>query len=130
MVKALDEIGLPLDLIGGCSMGSIIAAQRALGWPWQEILDRNREMWLRSGSLFDYTIPMVSLIAGRKAERMAAKIFGDVFVQDLWTNFFCVMCIFIRPSKITRSLTSTRWTSWWIAATWRCIAIWMVGAER
>ena len=55
-------------------------------------------MWLRSGSLFDYTIPMVSLIAGRKAERMAAKIFGDVFVQDLWTNFFCVMCdVYIHP---------------------------------
>ena len=35
VIRALNERHIPIDFIGGTSMGAVIAAQYALGWDWQ-----------------------------------------------------------------------------------------------
>jgi hypothetical protein len=69
VIRALREQGIPIDLVGGTSMGACIGAQYVLGWDYQTMLDRNREGWIRLRPLRDYTIPMVSLLTGRKLVR-------------------------------------------------------------
>ncbi|MFL6192654.1 MAG: cyclic nucleotide-binding and patatin-like phospholipase domain-containing protein, partial [Thermoanaerobaculia bacterium] len=46
VIRALEEAGIPIDRIGGTSMGGIIAAQYARGHTWQELLDVNRRGWV------------------------------------------------------------------------------------
>lgn len=107
-LRALAEAGSPIDMIAGCSMGAVIAAQYAAGWDWQTSLERNRALWVDSGGLLDFTIPLIALIAGRKGERLMSKAFGDLHIEDLWTDYFCV------TSDLTnaRLAIHTRGTLW------------------
>jgi predicted acylesterase/phospholipase RssA/CRP-like cAMP-binding protein len=97
VLRALDEAGIPVDHIGGASMGALIAAQRALGWDHDAMLRRNREAWVHARPLSDYTVPVVSLIRGRKVLAMLEAMFGTTPIEDLWLPYFCV------SSNLTRA---------------------------
>jgi len=89
VIRALEEHGVPIDLIGGTSAGSIIAAQYALGWDYDRMLDINKKQ-IRFRLDIDFTIPIVSLFSGRKITRMLTEMFGDKKIEDLWVRYFCV----------------------------------------
>jgi predicted acylesterase/phospholipase RssA len=42
--------------------------------------------------LFDYTLPITSLMASKKMTRFTQDLFGDLLIEDLWYPFFCVAC--------------------------------------
>ena len=90
VIRAFREAGIPIDLIGGTSMGALIAAQVAAGWEPQTMLEQTRRRFVRAGSLFDYTIPFMSLIAGQRFVRLVTAMFGNRRVEDLWLKYFCV----------------------------------------
>jgi NTE family protein len=46
--KVLSREGIPLDLIVGCSGGSLFAATMALGWTVDECIDTTRRLWNRT----------------------------------------------------------------------------------
>ncbi len=89
VIRALEEHGIPIDLIGGTSAGSFIAAQYAMGWGYDRMLEINKQH-SSIRSILDLTIPVVSLATGRKAVRMLTEIFGDKEIEDLWIRYFCV----------------------------------------
>ena len=90
VVKALREAGVPIDLVGGASMGSIIAAGLALEWDDIELKARIRDAFARSDPLSDYAFPFVALTRGRKVARLLREHFGDARVEDLWRPFVAV----------------------------------------
>ena len=90
IVKALREAGIPIDLVGGTSMGGILGAGVALRWSVEELTDRFRRAFVDVNPLRDYTIPFVSLVSGRKVSRMLKQAFGDITIEDLPVEFFCV----------------------------------------
>ncbi len=90
IVKALREAGIPIDLVGGTSMGAILGAGVALRWSIEELTDRFRRAFVDVNPLRDYTIPFVSLVSGRKVSRMLKNAFGDITIEDLPLEFFCV----------------------------------------
>ncbi len=90
ILRALDECGIPVDYIGGTSMGAVIAAQHALGWQWREMTRVNREQWPRCEPQRNLTLPLVALNSGKRMDRMLEKMFGAVEIQDLRDKFFCV----------------------------------------
>lgn len=90
VLQALDELKMPLDFVGGSSMGAIIAAAYAMGWNIGQIQRRVRETFVRSNPLSDYTFPVMSLVRGRKVDQMLHHTFGEANIADLWTPFFCV----------------------------------------
>ena len=47
---------MPIDMIGGTSMGAVIAAQHALGWDWQTMAQVNRDEWPRCEPQKNYTL--------------------------------------------------------------------------
>jgi predicted acylesterase/phospholipase RssA len=87
VIKALAEAGIPIDVVGGTSMGAMIAAQHAAEWAPETMLARTIE---GAKKAFDPTFPLVSLIAGRKAGTMLRRFVGDTQIEDLWLPFFCV----------------------------------------
>jgi predicted acylesterase/phospholipase RssA len=90
VIRALAERGIPIDYVGGTSMGAVIAAQHALGWDWQTMARVNREEWPRCEPQRNYTLPLVALNSGRRMDQMLRRMFGDVDIQNLRGKFFCV----------------------------------------
>jgi predicted acylesterase/phospholipase RssA len=90
VIRAMREAGIQIDAIGGVSGGAIVGAQIAGGVNPQEVKERAREYFIRRGSLLDFTIPVVSLIRGRRFADMLTQLFGESMIEDLRTRFFCL----------------------------------------
>lgn len=90
VLKALEEASIPVDLVGGTSIGSIFAAGRAMGWDADAMLERTREVFRRRRALIDVTFPYLSLLSGAKLTRVLQRLFGDARIEDLWLPYFCV----------------------------------------
>lgn len=87
--KALRESGIPIDLIGGASMGSLIGGSLAQGDDYEQVLG-HAEKYGSPQTLYDFTVPAVSFMASRKLTRMVTGIFEERRIEDLWRPFFCV----------------------------------------
>jgi predicted acylesterase/phospholipase RssA/CRP-like cAMP-binding protein len=92
VVRALREAGVPIDMIGGTSMGAVMASLVAMDQDWDQMLETNREAWLRRKPHKEYSLPFISLIRSRRLDSMAQKIWGEIDIEDLWISFFCVSC--------------------------------------
>jgi NTE family protein len=90
VVRALREAGLPFDIIGGTSMGAIVAACVAMGWDDDEIERRISKAFVESNPLGDYVLPVVSLVSGRRVEDRLQEHFGETLIEDLGVPFFAV----------------------------------------
>lgn len=90
VIQALHEAGVPIDAIGGTSMGAVIAAQYALGADEPALRVINKRTWIDANPLKDKTLPIVALLSCRKLEKMVVDMFGDTQIADLWLPFYCV----------------------------------------
>jgi NTE family protein len=90
VIKALRAGGIPVDVVGGTSIGSIIAAGVALEWDDGELDRRLRAAFVESDPLDDYTIPFVALVRGEKVTARLRQHFGEVCIEDLPRPLFCV----------------------------------------
>ncbi len=88
VVRALREAGIPIDRIGGSSMGAVMSAQVALGWTFDEMVERNRSTWSKRG-LAEVGVPTLSLLRGQRAVNVFDTLFGDRRIEDLWIDYFC-----------------------------------------
>ncbi len=87
---ALADAGFVLDRLGGCSMGSLIAALAACGRDADEIATSCRDELVRRSPFNDYTLPRVALIRSRKAGVMLDRLFGGTLVEELERPLFTV----------------------------------------
>jgi NTE family protein len=90
VVRALREHGVPIDLVGGTSMGGILAAGVAADWSDEELVERFRRSFVDTNPLSDFTLPLVSLVSGRKVGMLLRRELGDIDIEDLPLPFFCV----------------------------------------
>jgi len=90
IIRALREARVPIDFVGGSSIGSIIAAGVAVGWSDDEMRLRYRRSFVDTNPVNDYTFPFVALTRGRKVTRLLEREYGDVLIEDLRQPFFCV----------------------------------------
>ena len=82
VLAALAEAGFGLDRIGGCSMGSYIAALAAVGRSADEIEETCLTELVRRSPFNDYTLPRVALIRSRKAAAMLERVFGGARIEE------------------------------------------------
>jgi predicted acylesterase/phospholipase RssA len=92
VIRALRENGIPIDLVGGTSMGAIVAAACAMDWDAPTMAALGREAFVDSKAFTEYTLPLVSLLRGQRLERVTRKIFGETLIEDLWIPQFSVSC--------------------------------------
>jgi len=88
-IQAMRDLNIPIDMIGGVSMGSLVSASYAYDPDGFESKLRVIKSQLR-GVLFDFTAPIVSFARGRRFDRRLRDWFGDVRIEDLWVPYFCV----------------------------------------
>lgn len=90
VVKALREAGLQIDRVGGTSIGAIVGAGVAAGWSIEEMTERFRHAFYDTNPLSDYTLPLVSIVSGRKVSRLLRETYGEREIEDLVLPFYCV----------------------------------------
>lgn len=90
VVRALREAGIPIDLVGGTSIGSIMGAAVAHEWPIDEMIKVFRRTFVDTNPLGDYTLPVVAIVSGRRVSERLRREFGDGGIEDLPLPFYCV----------------------------------------
>jgi lysophospholipid hydrolase len=90
ILAALGQAGVPIDLIGGTSIGAAIAAQYAMGWSREKMIAENRRIWLTIRPHKDYTLPLMSIMDKRKGFECGHYVYGTNQIEDLWVPYFCV----------------------------------------
>jgi predicted acylesterase/phospholipase RssA/CRP-like cAMP-binding protein len=90
VIRAIEEAGIPIDMVGGTSMGAIIGAKYAMGCNYETILKMMRKIFIEINPFNDYTLPIISLLKSRKIDYLGKLAYGDTDIEDLWLNFFCV----------------------------------------
>jgi NTE family protein/lysophospholipid hydrolase len=99
VLRALQEVGIPVDLVGGNSMGALIGAQYANGQSLEQIVTQTQRF--ASGGERP-TLPLISLVSGRRVERDLKRMFGDLTIDDLWLPFFATAC------NLTKGITTVQ----------------------
>jgi len=87
--KLMEEQGVRIDYVGGSSMGALLGATLAMGHEY-EYVKRLSGRFANRQALFDYTLPLVSLMSSYKLTRFCMEVFGEMRIEDLWTPYFCV----------------------------------------
>lgn len=90
VLKAMKELKIPVDFVGGTSIGSIMAALSAADWPLEASIEMAYEAFVKSKPLSDYSFPMVSLLKGRKLNNLLQKYFGHDQIEDMRRPYFAV----------------------------------------
>ncbi|MGB0750014.1 MAG: cyclic nucleotide-binding domain-containing protein, partial [Magnetospiraceae bacterium] len=89
VLRAMEEAGIPIDLVGGASMGALVGAQLAMQLSGDQIIDNTMGL-VKAGDRL--TVPAVSLFSAEKFSAGMDKMFGGGMIEDLWRRYFSVSC--------------------------------------
>jgi predicted acylesterase/phospholipase RssA/CRP-like cAMP-binding protein len=92
VVKALEENGIPVDIIGGTSMGSYIGAVMAKSLSWEVTLETTRHISLQLRPwkfLLDITYPWLAITTGRRFNNLIKADFHNMDLEDTWLEYYC-----------------------------------------
>jgi len=87
VLRAMDELGIPIDIVGGTSIGAPICGWLATGMSAEECMAAAREAF---SSLIDFTFPTTALLAGKRITRTIQAEAANRDIEDFWLPFFCV----------------------------------------
>ncbi|HEY5860891.1 MAG TPA: patatin-like phospholipase family protein, partial [Actinomycetota bacterium] len=121
VLRALAELDIPVDSVGGSSMGAIIGGQHAMGWSWERIYEHNRKAWGEHRVRFEISLPTVSLFSGRRSKRMYDAAFGDLDIEDFRLPFFCTS---VDMSAFRLAIHRTGSAAQWICASASVPGLW------
>lgn len=93
IIRALEEAGIPIDIVGGTSIGAFIGALYARDGDVVPMYGRAKKFAGRMGSIWrfalDLTYPSASYTTGHEFNRGIFKTFGDSQIEDFWLPFYC-----------------------------------------
>ena len=93
VIKALQESNIPIDVVGGTSMGAVIAAHVAMNRDYEEMYSRTKEAFVEAKP-FKKQIPLFSFYKGKKLDEVTYQIlYQDHFIEDTW-----LPCYFVSSS--------------------------------
>lgn len=97
VLMAMQELGIPVDAIGGTSMGALVAGLYALGHEPRALPDLCRAHTQR---LLDPTLPIVSLLAGHRAGKAFSEVFRSWSIEDLALPYYCISTNLTRADEV------------------------------
>lgn len=89
VIKAFYELGIEIDAIAGTSMGALVAAAYATKLDPKALMQMSAN-FASAKQLFDFTLPIVSLMSSGKVTHVMEELFADTVIEDLWNPFFCI----------------------------------------
>ncbi|PHH69294.1 hypothetical protein CDD82_7855 [Ophiocordyceps australis] len=93
IIRAMEEAGIPIDVIGGTSIGSFVGALYARHADVVPMFGLAKKFSGRMASLWrfalDLTYPSASYTTGHEFNRGIFKTFGNTQIEDFWLEFYC-----------------------------------------
>lgn len=89
-VRVLAELGIRADVVGGTSAGAIAAALYATGADAATVHTTVRDRLMQRHIWIDPTLPLVSAMRGRRLMQAYREVFGELYMEDLWTTPFTI----------------------------------------
>ncbi|MBL0955807.1 MAG: cyclic nucleotide-binding domain-containing protein [Leptospira sp.] len=100
LIKAMQEENIPIDMIGGTSAGALMASIYALGNDAPSLERIAKSLMSDKKTLNDYTVPVVSLIRGKKFNTVIKSFVGETMIEDLWLPYFAVATSLSKAQKV------------------------------
>ena len=94
--RALRERGIEIDVVGGASIGGVMAALVASDKPYEQVLAVARREFMRNPTGDYNVLPLISLIGGKRLKNIIDGALRDIFgspppdITDLWKGYFCI----------------------------------------
>lgn len=107
-LMALRDAGIPIDIIGGTSMGAGIALQYAKGVHAEESRERIRRFMRKNNPFGSRTLPLHALYDGTILDEYLQEDFGPLQLEDMWLNCFCTSCDLTNSKQVVHR-TGTAW---------------------
>ncbi|KAF4125228.1 lysophospholipid hydrolase [Geosmithia morbida] len=93
IIHALEEAGIPIDVVGGTSIGSFVGALYARHADVVPMFGFAKKFAGRMASLWrfalDLTYPSASYTTGHEFNRGIFKAMGDTQIEDFWLEYYC-----------------------------------------
>jgi predicted acylesterase/phospholipase RssA/CRP-like cAMP-binding protein len=124
--RALCETGVPIDRVGGSSIGAVIAAQVAMGLDPLEMARVDAREFQKLRLDRRVTLPTISLLSARAAAAMFERMFGATQLEDLWLPTFVTT---VDLSRGVLAIRSHGRVSTWVRASATPPAIWPAVAD-
>ncbi|KAK5998266.1 Lysophospholipase NTE1 [Cladobotryum mycophilum] len=93
IIRAMEEAGVPIDIVGGTSIGSFVGALYARHADVVPMFGLAKKFAGRMASLWrfalDLTYPSASYTTGHEFNRGIFKTFGNTQIEDFWLEYYC-----------------------------------------
>ncbi|KAK4217834.1 patatin-like phospholipase [Rhypophila decipiens] len=93
IIRAMEEAGIPIDMVGGTSIGAFIGGLYARHADVVPIFGLAKKFAGRMASIwrfaFDLTYPSASYTTGHEFNRGIFKTFGKTQIEDFWLEYYC-----------------------------------------
>ncbi|XP_077986845.1 patatin-like phospholipase domain-containing protein 7 isoform X2 [Glandiceps talaboti] len=94
ILKAMEDASIPIDMIGGTSIGSFMGALYA-DEVNSDAMNRRAKKWCTVmssywGQILDLTYPATAMFSGGAFNRSLENVFNDKQIEDLWIPYFNV----------------------------------------
>ncbi|OCH95670.1 patatin-domain-containing protein [Obba rivulosa] len=93
VLRALGDFGIPIDYVGGTSIGAFVGGLYAREGDIISSAGRTKKFSGRMGNIWrmlsDVTYPIVAYTTGHEFNRSIYKAFYDLHIEDMWLPYFC-----------------------------------------
>lgn len=102
VMKAMEEHKIPIDIIGGTSVGAIIGACYASSLSFEATCNKFTEIVKSSKHSVSWrsiTWPAISLFDAKNFTLSQQKAFDTIQIEDLWIPYFCISANLAKNSE-------------------------------
>ncbi|NJD24354.1 MAG: cyclic nucleotide-binding domain-containing protein [Betaproteobacteria bacterium] len=105
VLKAMEEAGIPVDFVGGTSIGSIMATYAAFDVSSSEAIAHARRAFAKNPTNDMNLFPLISLFGGKRLrstinEGIRALAGFDAHIEDAWKPLFCIASNYSRAAEM------------------------------
>ena len=100
VLMELEQAGIRVDRVAGCSVGALMAGLYAAGHSPAEMQEVCYHEFVRKAPFSDYTLPTVSLAKGRRARHGMRRQLGPTLIEELPRQFSAVSTDLISRSQV------------------------------
>ncbi|XP_021546758.1 patatin-like phospholipase domain-containing protein 7 isoform X5 [Neomonachus schauinslandi] len=94
IIRALTEYGIPVDMVGGTSIGAFMGALYSEERNYSQIRIRAKQwaedMTSMVKTVLDLTYPITSMFSGAGLNSSICSVFKDRQIEDLWIPYFTI----------------------------------------
>ncbi|CAG0883270.1 unnamed protein product [Darwinula stevensoni] len=94
MIKAIQDAGIPIDMVGGVSIGAFVGALWCMETDITRVTQKAREwsvkMTQRRRQIMDLTYPITAMFTGKGFNQVIQESLGERNIEDLWIPYFTI----------------------------------------